>query len=192
MMKLLTSTAFAAALLLPCIGEKLGNGACEEDLLDVFSAVESRDKCGDFCGSTSGCGFYSYCPKGGRGSKGTCNSVGLMSSKAGFGYGKGEVAPIGAKGNNQACVLFKAGSCNLSVEKWKGNGYETYRKYELASWDMSSAGGKTLPAAVIGGLMSLLAFGVVIGVAHRWWRGSPSSTRSEPLADSEHDEELSE
>eukprot|EP00930_Biecheleria_cincta_P066658 TRINITY_DN5287_c0_g1_i2.p1 TRINITY_DN5287_c0_g1~~TRINITY_DN5287_c0_g1_i2.p1 ORF type:complete len:193 (-),score=46.92 TRINITY_DN5287_c0_g1_i2:117-695(-) len=192
MIELLTSTAFAAVLLVPCLGEKLGYGACEEELLDVFSAVESRDKCGDFCDSTPGCGFYSYCPKGGKGSKGSCDTMGLMSSKAGFGYGIGEQAPTGAKGNNQACVLFKAGRCKLSLEKWKGNGYETYRKYEVASRDMSSADAKIFPAAVIGGLLSFLAFGVVVGVAQRWWRRSASSESSEPLADSEHDEELSE
>lgn len=192
-MNLLTATAVAAVLLLHYTGEKLGAGACEEEQLDVFSAVESRDKCGKYCDSTSGCGFYSYCPEGGEGLNGTCKTMGLVNSKAGFGYGIGEAAPSGARGNNQACVLFKAGiKCKLSLEKWKGNGYETYRKYELASRGMSSAGGKTLPAAVIAGLMSLLAFGVVIGVAHRWWRGSPSSTSSELLADSEHDEELSE
>eukprot|EP00930_Biecheleria_cincta_P066659 TRINITY_DN5287_c0_g1_i3.p1 TRINITY_DN5287_c0_g1~~TRINITY_DN5287_c0_g1_i3.p1 ORF type:complete len:151 (-),score=33.65 TRINITY_DN5287_c0_g1_i3:169-621(-) len=84
MIELLTSTAFAAVLLVPCLGEKLGYGACEEELLDVFSAVESRDKCGDFCDSTPGCGFYSYCPKGGKGSKGSCDTMGLMSSKAGW------------------------------------------------------------------------------------------------------------
>lgn len=190
-MNLLTATAVAAVLLLHYTGEKLGAGACEEEQLDVFSAVESRDKCGEYCDSTSGCGFYSYCPEGGEGLNGTCKTMGLVNSKAGFGYGIGEAAPSGARGNNQACVLFKAGiKCKLSLEKWKGNGYETYRKYEVAS-SMPSVGGRSLPVAVICGSMSLLALAAVVGVAQRWRRGSTSSASSEPLADSEDDEEAS-
>jgi len=115
-----------------CSGNHVGVGVCSGHYKvqqDVTSWGECRAACGKF---PDWCTYYSFCPEGTTGKTGKCADKGAIATADGKSVGMGIKAPLGAKGNLNACVLSqdKKDACTLMEKLWTGNGYETYQMWE--------------------------------------------------------------
>jgi len=115
-----------------CSGNKKGVGVCSGNY-KVQQDITSWGDCRAACGKFPWCTYYSFCPEGTTGlAGGKCADKGLVATKDGKSVGMGVAAPLGAKGNSNACVLSqdKKDKCTLMTKLWTGKGYETYQMYE--------------------------------------------------------------
>jgi len=144
-----------------CNGSHKGVGVCKGNYKvqqDITSWGACRAACGKF---PDWCTYYSFCPVGTTGTTGACTDKGGLATADGKSVGIGIKAPLGAKGNSNACVLSqdKKDDCTLMKALWTGKGYETYQMYQKDGPKYDN------PEMSYGILFGFLAGAVVSGVA---------------------------
>lgn len=145
-----------------CSSNHMGVGVCSGHY-KVQQDITSWGDCRAACGKFDWCTYYSFCPDGTKGKNGACADKGMVATSDGKSVGMGVQAPLGAKGNANACVLSqdKKDDCKLIEDLWTGKGYETYQMWQHEK-DEPKYGN---PEMSYGVLFGFFAGAVVSGVA---------------------------